>query len=472
MKRLGNVTLICADTYNPGAAIASMKKSMSKVSFVKCILLTDIKIDIAGIEVIKIDPLNSKEEYSRFIIKELYKYFNTEFCLIVQHDSWVLDEKAWNDDFYNYDVIGAAWTYQDGRNNSNGGFSLRSHRLQEILGTDRDIQMCSPEDEIIGRLYRNYLIEIHNIKFPTDDVCDKFSFELREPTQSTFGFHGYFYPPFQKTIVIRRNASLGDVLAVEPVLEYFYNKGYRVVLDTLPQFYQLFSQHYFPILPKPNLDRRIPYKEYNLDMSYESKPKQLHLKTYFEFCEVKDYVLRNQKLSLHFNPKIENKLFKKYACIHIDKRQPHRNIYGIDWKQVVEFLNKNGYTVLQLGRGEHEIIEGAIEMNTPTESFLMWVIGGSDLFVGIDSGIANIAVGFNVPSVIFSGSVDLRFIYADLSNILWLHNHDKKPCDKAFCWHEEVGCIGSDCYVNLDRPPCSHFDTDNTIFEINKFINK
>ena len=99
---LNKVTLICVDCHNYGGAVAAINKSMLQCDFAAVRFLTDKEFDFEGIEVIKIPPIRSKEEYSKFLIKELYKYFDTEFCLVIQHDGYVLNGKSWQDKFYDY----------------------------------------------------------------------------------------------------------------------------------------------------------------------------------------------------------------------------------------------------------------------------------------------------------------------------------------------------------------------------------
>ncbi len=469
MKKLDRITLVAVDCKNVGAAILSLRKSMDRCKFDSVKLLTDVELTLRDIEVVKIPSIKSTEEYSIFIFKELYKYIETEYVLITQHDSWILDENAWDDDFYNYDAVGANWLYTDGRNNPQGGFTLRTKRLCEILATDPMIQVCHPEDSALGRLYRHYLETTHNIKFPSEEVCDSFSFELKEPQKPTFGFHSFFHPPFKPTVVIKRTAAMGDVISVEPVLEHFYRNGYRVVLDTLLEFEQLFHQHYFPIEFFRNFDKsRIPYRLINLDMSYESKPQQLHLKTYYEFAGVEDGVIRNPKLNLFHNTRTDIKLFERYCILHIDNReQPHRNIYGVNWEVVVFKLQSLGYTVLQVGKDRTCDIKGAIRINTPSTQFLMWVVASSDLFIGIDSGISHIASGFNIPSIIFFGSVNPEHIHPDLKNKIIIRN--KGVCDTPHCWSNVIGTTGQDCYVEKHKPPCVQFKTEQIIDAIEKY---
>jgi ADP-heptose:LPS heptosyltransferase len=184
-------------------------------------------------------------------------------------------------------------------------------------------------------------------------------------------------------------------------------------------------------------------------------------------------VIRNPKLSVGFEISNQYKIFKKYAVIHIDKRpQPGRNIYGIDWGLISDILKSKGFLVIQLGKGDHDKIDGAIEMNTVNESLLSYVVGGADLFIGIDSGISHIASAHNIPSIIMFGSVNPEFIHPiNNGNKIFIHNHDKKVCDKPFCWHTVIGCEGIQCYIDKENPPCSKFNNLQVLNAVEKLCN-
>ena len=79
--------------------------------------------------------IDSIEAYCKFIVKDLVKHIDTDFVLICQHDGFILNPKAWTDDFYLYDYIGAPWWHQDHKAVGNGGFSLRSKKLLQV-GSD------------------------------------------------------------------------------------------------------------------------------------------------------------------------------------------------------------------------------------------------------------------------------------------------------------------------------------------------
>ena len=73
----------------------------------------------------------------------------------------------------------------------NGGFSLRSHRLLEALQDPR-ITLIEAEDTTIGRSFRPLLEGEYGIRFATEALADRFSFEAAYPIGKPFGFHGLF----------------------------------------------------------------------------------------------------------------------------------------------------------------------------------------------------------------------------------------------------------------------------------------
>ena len=66
----------------------------------------------------------------------LKKYIDTDFCLIIQGDGFVIHPENWTDEFLKYDYIGAPWrnlAHYSFIRVGNGGFSLRSKKLLKIL---------------------------------------------------------------------------------------------------------------------------------------------------------------------------------------------------------------------------------------------------------------------------------------------------------------------------------------------------
>jgi hypothetical protein len=177
---LPNVTLVCVDDRLEQADKA-LQTSKNNIQFGNSLYLNA--------------HLGSKEAYSKFILKELYKYIDTDYALIIQHDGYVKNAEAWSDEFLKYDYIGAPWWYKDGHNVGNGGFSLRSKKLLKAtaeLFSDLPINLLHPEDHVICRTYRK-IFEQGGIKFAPEELAAKFSFEgYNQPGQwsGQFGFHG------------------------------------------------------------------------------------------------------------------------------------------------------------------------------------------------------------------------------------------------------------------------------------------
>lgn len=465
MRLLPDVTLVCIDCYSYGKAVSAIQKSLQQIQFEKALFLTDIAIKLDGIEVVKIPSIRSKREYSNFVIKELSKYITTTHFMVIQADGYIIDGNSWDDRYLEYDYIGASWIFDNDRQVGNGGASLRSKKLHDVLTSDPFIDVLHPEDQSICIIYKFYLEEKYGIKFAPVDLADKFSYELKEPVQSTFAFHGNFHEPFRPTIIFHRSAALGDCLILEPVLKHFYEQGYNIVLDIPRKFFDLYTQHYFPIKHISQFDKgRIPAKEIDLDMAYEVKPRQNYLKSYFEFCGVEDYKLSRPQLSPFVND--DTKLFKRYACIHIDNRDtPHRNIYGVDWSKIRKHLESLNYTVIQIGANEHE--ECGIQMNTPSIGFMKFVLSGCDLFIGTDSGPAGIAVAYNKKCVLFFGSVNPDYIHPDLNGVEVIQG----DCSNAYCWHsKDGGTAGVKCKFEGQKEylQCCKSTWEQVIDAINK----
>lgn len=499
MKELKDVTLIIADCSTVPQAIHSIKRSLSIVQPERVILFTSIDIPSTDeYEVIKIEHLKSKEDYSRWIMRELYKHITTAYVWVAQWDSWALDASAWTDEFLSVDYIGSSWLETDGFAVGNGGGSVRSRRLMEAVATDPIIVSTHPEDNQICKVYRPYLEARYGFKWASVELADKWGFELKSPSQSTFTFHSFFHKPYQKTIVIRRRDAMGDVIQVEPVMHYFHQKGYKVVLETLPQFYGLFFSHYFKVHQPQEIDGRelANAQVITLDLGYETNPKRLHLQSYYDMAGINDGVIRNPKLTMPYDPKERmSKIFKRYCVIHNDIRgQEGRNIYGVDWNKVAHYLKEMGYDIIQIGNGAHETPTGAIEIINLNLPLLMRLIGGADLFIGIDSGPFNIALAMDTPAVVFFGSVNPEYIIPNTGNvhIIQKHNRHNPICRNVHCWHSKVGTEGVECIEISGKvvhkfqsmqgedkciepnpiPPCVDFDTEMVLKAINKMTNE
>ena len=229
---LKEVTLVCLDTRNIGVALHSMSSSLSHAQFGESILFTSKALcsedvineaKILGIKLEFIPELKSITEYSYFILTKLDKYIHTNYCLLTQWDSWVIDSKFWDSDFLNYDYIGAIWPHYSENKIGNGGFSLRSKRLLEstrhFIMSNSDFLTPLIEDDYICRQNRNIFEEKYQIKFPTNEIANKFSVEGNGTPLKSFGFHGMSNFNF----VIKKDSDLKRLIN-KLSDEYFLNR--------------------------------------------------------------------------------------------------------------------------------------------------------------------------------------------------------------------------------------------------------
>jgi hypothetical protein len=213
---LDNITLIsvCHNKYL-NKTIKAAKHCSEYINF-NCIkILSNTNIIIDGIQIIQIPNIDSLEKYNSFIISELYKYINTEFCINFQWDGFIINPLLWKNEFLDYDYIGAPWGFkEDCRNRiGNGGFSLRSKKFLDVssrvnytpyefdtytplLKHDRPI---APEDWFLCYHSYNFMID-NKIKFPSIELAYDFSVEHPSHMRhfdrnnlysyNSFGFHG------------------------------------------------------------------------------------------------------------------------------------------------------------------------------------------------------------------------------------------------------------------------------------------
>ena len=224
MLSLPGVTLACIDTANHALALRALERSRAGIRFARALLLTDAMPEglavPAGIDVVPIGRIASRDDYSRFVLKHLADHVATPHVLLVQWDGYVVNPAAWDDAFLDCDYLGARWFWHtDGHDVGNGGFSLRSLRLLQALRDPR-IELVEAEDLTIGRTFRDLLEREHGIRFGDAALADRFAFEAAYPVGTPFGFHGLFN--FCRVVLPAELAALvpafSDAIARSPQL--------------------------------------------------------------------------------------------------------------------------------------------------------------------------------------------------------------------------------------------------------------
>jgi hypothetical protein len=137
--------------------------------------------------------------YSLFMMHGLYAYIETDYCLIVQDDGWVLNGKNFKPEYYEYDYIGAPSHCAFGEGNlylhfswtqatepvkvvQNGGFSLRSKRFLEACNKHGIMHLNSNEihgwneDAQLSAILKP-LLKSYGYKYCPDEIAKYFSIE-------------------------------------------------------------------------------------------------------------------------------------------------------------------------------------------------------------------------------------------------------------------------------------------------------
>src|SRR3990167_1942792 len=196
------ITLVSVACTKVPDTIKAIRECQKYFNFAESILITHEDIKEKGIKVIKVEKLDYKG-YNEFVAMELWRYIDTDYCLLVQNDGYIINPERWTDEFLEYDFVGAPWppqTHYTAQGEEirvgNGGFSLRSKKLLKAsteLGlefTDKGTGFWH-EDGFLCNHYRKEL-EDYGIKFAPVHIAAQFSTELTVPeTVKSFGGHRY-----------------------------------------------------------------------------------------------------------------------------------------------------------------------------------------------------------------------------------------------------------------------------------------
>lgn len=217
MKNINNTTICCIDTKNKIEALLALDKSILDINFTYYKFFTDdlenIKISKfknlskVDLEIIKIPTINNKNEYSKFCLVDLNNYIDTDFCLTIQHDGYIINTDSWRDNFLSFDYIGAPWPPEWNYKNriGNGGFCLKSKKFlnmcyQTFLNFDFKLNtvmnkydISVNEDFLSCNIYYEKFLEC-GIKYADVETASYFSIEhpIPEIKEKPFGFHDYF----------------------------------------------------------------------------------------------------------------------------------------------------------------------------------------------------------------------------------------------------------------------------------------
>ena len=196
MNKLDDVTLVTIETHYHDLAARALEECVKRIPFRNVITVSD-RVIFPGAKLVPVNTITSMRDYCDILLKGLWPFVETSHMIFVQWDAMIYDETMWDDDFLNYDYIGAVWPWQpSGRNVGNGGFSLRSAKLLQALRHPQiqlvpDGEHGVQEDNYIAIQHRNLLEQFYGINIAPDTVAKRFSYELSN-YQKSMAFHGFW----------------------------------------------------------------------------------------------------------------------------------------------------------------------------------------------------------------------------------------------------------------------------------------
>lgn len=193
MLQLPNVTLVALGTTNITGMINALQQSQRDIKWGAVKLITQI-------------PCNGIDEWNRAIIFDLKNFIDTDYCMLVHPDGFVVNPDSWRDEFLNYDYIGSPWpmptdpfSYRtpDGEIVRVGNsVSIRSRR---ILHLPYELEMAwrpyygnTHEDGFLT-CHNRRLLQHFGCKFAPIEVAKYFGREMDIPenadVENPFAFH-------------------------------------------------------------------------------------------------------------------------------------------------------------------------------------------------------------------------------------------------------------------------------------------
>lgn len=193
MISLPQVTLIAFGSTSVSEMSKALEYSRQGIEFGAVKLITEV-------------PCNGIDEWNKNIIYRLREFVDTDYCILIHADGFIVNPEMWRDEFLNYDYIGAPWplpidpySYRtpDGEIVRVGNsVSLRSRK---ILNLPYELEMAwrpyygnTNEDGFIT-CHNRRLLQHFGCKFAPIEVAKHFSRELDIPENADvefpFAFH-------------------------------------------------------------------------------------------------------------------------------------------------------------------------------------------------------------------------------------------------------------------------------------------
>lgn len=269
------------------------------------------------------------------------------------------------------------------------------------------------------------------------------------------------------TIVVRRNAAIGDVLAASVVADKLVDLGHRVSFQCNPIIHCILKRR----SSISEITRPAPFYHVDLDGCYENHPQRtkLHFSELFIDKANRDLSRLGINLGMPINCRpvlnINDKERELVAHKFSPYPKPHvfvcprsdfyscRQVPDGIWQEAAKYIVGTKFWI-----GRHPAPKGFIDLKTSDLDTLTTWISAADLMLSVDTGPMHIAAALGVPVVALCQSSSPE-----------LHLSDQR--DFISIQPEGLNCLNCQrnvCPISAQMPPCQKFNPERIAYWANR----
>jgi hypothetical protein len=212
---LDNVTLIAVATKQVEETLKALEYSANGIEFCTIKLVSnycpsDIPSNIIWEQIDGFDTIN---DWCYYIFYNLWKHVDTEYCILIHADGFIVNPSAWKDSFLEYDYIGSPFA----------------------IPVEDEIHYKDIAGEIIRVGNSVSLRSRRLLKLPSDLnlAWEKFDGKYNEDVQVCIGYRHHFlnsgikYAPFEVAKYFGRESEMDEIRGIEPFLFHGYHYAWH-----------------------------------------------------------------------------------------------------------------------------------------------------------------------------------------------------------------------------------------------------
>lgn len=210
--QLPQVTLICVGTRDVEASARALEYSCRGIEFGAVKLVSPYRPECADyIQWDLVEPFPSIDHWNEYIVYKLTNHIQTDYCLLVHADGFVVNPHKWNPEWLELDYIGPPWdiataiAIQGGRDQElsrvGNSVSLRSKRLLDLPAATnmewRRFNACDCNEDTYISSHNWHLFAAADMKKGTFEQAMEFGREADMPENmhitEPFVFHKWYF---------------------------------------------------------------------------------------------------------------------------------------------------------------------------------------------------------------------------------------------------------------------------------------